>query len=99
MFIHWKGFGWVAPAATFGCSLVANLITNAVTGDGTYWKEHGWPFASALIVAGVICARVSAVIYRRDPHGSHSFFFIPLRWWTLLTPLGAILLFTDWAPG
>src|SRR5829696_3839662 len=112
--IIWRGWGLAAFGLIFGCSLVANLITNAVTGDVTYWTKHGWPFACAMISAGGAIWWLDAALGRRAPRqlvdadtgarvtlpSPHDLFFIPLRYWAAICGvLGLIILLTGWAPG
>ena len=41
--IFWTGKGFLVLVFGFGFSLLANLITNSVTGGPTYWDNHKWP--------------------------------------------------------
>lgn len=51
--IIWNGMGFLVFVFIFGCSLIGNLITNAVTGSGVYWDTHQWALGVALIAAGL----------------------------------------------
>lgn len=71
-------------AITFGCSLMANLIADAVYGKG-YYNENRWPLAVALVTAGAIIDLVALYFKKRRPDQAsrldHTFFFIPMLWW------------------
>ena len=53
--IIWTGKGFLVPGFAFGISLIANLISNSVTGSGAYWDTHKWPLAVSLFVSAVTC--------------------------------------------
>ena len=40
--IIWSGKGFLVAVITFGFSLVANLITNSVTGGGAYFSSYSY---------------------------------------------------------
>src|SRR5690348_1011074 len=93
--IIWKGKGWLVPAITFGCSLVAEIITRLVTGDDTLYQTSPYLLAIALLVAGVIIFFVSRKNKATDQSAdknyssgngkntsSNSFFFVPMEYWT-----------------
>lgn len=48
MIIFWSGKGWVVPAATFGVSLLAEIVSEGITGDDQYYQTHGFALALAL---------------------------------------------------
>src|SRR5579871_1124624 len=105
--IVWTGKGFLVAVVTFGCSLVANLISNGVTGSGAYWEDHKWPFAVSLFVSAVVCWVLGRVFRKRgakvliDPKTgeevvlgkSHTLFFVPMIWWgPILAVFGAVAL-------
>ena len=53
--IIWRGLGFLVAVIVFANSLIANLITNIITGSETYWEEHQWPLALSLVVSAIIC--------------------------------------------
>jgi hypothetical protein len=108
--IIWSGKGFLVAVFTFGFSLIANLLANAVTGSGAYWEAHKWPLAVALFVSALACWFVGRVFQNRkarlliDPktgeevvlRKSHTFFFIPMMWWgPILAVFGLIALGMD----
>ncbi len=108
--IIWSGKGFLVAVITFGFSLVANLITNSVTGGGAYWDVHKWPFALSLFCSAVVCWFAGRVFQRRgarvliDPETGeevvlnepNTLFFIPMMWWgPLLAVFGAVALGMD----
>jgi hypothetical protein len=105
--IIWSDKGYLVAVTTFGSSLVANLITNSVTGSGAYWDAHRWPLAVSLFFSAVVCWFVGRAFQNQgarvliDPktgedvvlRESHTLFFIPMMWWgPLLAVLGAVAL-------
>jgi hypothetical protein len=48
-----------------GCSLVANLLTNAVSGGKDYWENHAWPLALALLTAAPLIEWYRTSVARR----------------------------------
>lgn len=110
IYITWTGKGFLVAVFTFGFSLIANLISNSVTGSGAYWDTHKWPLAVSLFVSAVACLFVGRFFQNRnaqvliDPktgkevvlQKSHTLFFIPMTWWGLiLAVLGLVALGMD----
>jgi hypothetical protein len=94
--IIWTGKGYLVAVFVFGCSLVANLAANAVSGDEVFWEQHRWPFAVSLIASGALSSIVGNVLRRKgtrtliDPQTNeevllershHSLFFIRMHHW------------------
>lgn len=93
--IFWTGKGFLVLVFGFGFSLLANLITNSVTGGPTYWDNHKWPLAASLLVSAVACWFVGLSLRNKGArtlvdletgehvivNRSHTFFFIPVMWW------------------
>ena len=102
--IVWQGKGWLVAVIVFGCSLLANLITNSVTGSEDYWNQSLQPFAISLVIAGGICWSLGmrleqgptrtlvdeATGERFELKHKHTFFWIPVKWCGLIAFLGAI---------
>lgn len=95
--IIWTGLGWVVPAATFGVSLLSEIVWEAGAGDDEYYQTHGFPFALALwISAGIVFAVYWSQYHaapaagrgkkqkkrKRPAWGDHAFFFINLWAWS-----------------
>ena len=105
--IIWSGKGFLVAVFTVGFSLIANLITNSITGSGVYWDAHKWPLAVSLFVSAVACWFVGRFFQNGkaqvliDPktgkevvlRKSHTLFFIPIIWWApILAVFGLIAL-------
>ena len=105
--IIWSGKGFLVAVFTFGFSLIANLITNSITGSGVYWDAHKWPLAVSLFVSAVACWFVGRFFQNGkaqvliDPktgkevvlRKSPTLFFIPIIWWApILAVFGLIAL-------
>jgi hypothetical protein len=96
MFI-WRGYGFLVPLIAFFCSLSAQLLANDLGGEG-YWETHSYPVAVALIVAGGLIFGTDFFLYRNPGHilrdeqtgqrvlfaPKHDFFFLRMRWWSLV---------------
>jgi hypothetical protein len=108
--IVFTGYGFLVLVFVFGFSLIANLITNCVTGDRMYWDAHKWPFAVSLFVSAVTCWLIGYFFRNRngrlliDPKNgeevvlreSHTLFFIPMIWWgPILVVFGLIALVAE----
>jgi hypothetical protein len=61
----WSGRGYLVAAITFGISLAANLLTDAVTDGEAYWEDHRWPFAISLFVSALACSYASLIFRER----------------------------------
>jgi hypothetical protein len=111
--IIWRGYGAVAIGVVFASSLVANLIANLIRGP-RYWETHGWPIAVSFCVDAVVLWLIDVALARRIPQTTidkatgertvgnkrHEFFFLRLRWWSLIfAGLAMLVLLTGWAPG
>ena len=105
--IIWSGKGFLVAVFIFGFSLIANLITNSVTGSGMYWKAHKWPFAVSLFVSALACWFVGRLLQNGKARvlidretgeevvlkKSHTLFFIPVIFWSpILAGFGLIAL-------
>ena len=105
--VIWSGKGFLVAVFTFGFSLVANLITNYVTGSRAYWDAHKWPLGVSLLVSAVACWYVGRIFGNQkaqvliDPktgkevvlRESHTLFFVPMMWWgPILAVLGVVAL-------
>ena len=108
--IIWERKGFLVAVFVFGCSLIANLITNEYTGSEKYWDAHKWPFALSMICAAILCGGLGyylkeqekKVLIEKDTgkeiveEPSHSLFFIKMHWWgVILFIIGVALLLTD----
>ena len=93
----WKGKGWQVIAVTFGCSLIAEILTRAITQDNTFYQTNPYPLPAALAVASLIIyflyknTRSEEETNFNDFNSKqnktvgdnqHSFFFIPMKYWS-----------------
>ncbi len=93
--IIWNGLGFLVAVYVFGCSLVANLVVNSVTGSEQYWEQHRWPFGQSLLVAAVLswftgrflASRGAQTLIEKETGKEivvqpyHAFFFVKMHWW------------------
>ncbi|MEZ5856191.1 MAG: hypothetical protein R3D67_16110 [Hyphomicrobiaceae bacterium] len=111
--IIWRGWGLIVLVITFGCSLIAQLLTDQLLGSA-YWNAHAWPFGVAMIVAGGVVWLFSQVLGRGPPRTlvdeqtgervvvlpRHDLFFVPIKWWAVLLPgIGIGVILFGWTPG
>ena len=64
MLIFWSGKGWVVPAATFGASLLAEILSENITGDDQYYQTHGFAFSLALWASAAINLTIFWPLYK-----------------------------------
>ncbi len=95
-----RGLGFVVPLIAFGSSLIANLIFNAAYGDGYYDVHKwpcGLAMFVATVLCWLIGRHVRSeksriVIDEETGHefvldfhpSDHSFFFIPVEYWSYI---------------
>ena len=107
MVIIWRGLGFLVAVIVFGASLVANLMFNAVYGNG-YYDHHKWPFALSLICSALVCWFLGNYLRKRSDkiaidkqtgreivvnQSRHALFFIPMHWWApILATLAVVIL-------
>ncbi|MEM9185836.1 MAG: hypothetical protein AAGB00_04995 [Planctomycetota bacterium] len=99
-----SGFGLVVPVGLFAVMFCTQLVVDGAFGEG-YYVKHAWPKSLGCSVAALLVwyfgswlnghkARVlvdqetnEEVVIRPD----HSFFFIPVRCWSLIILAAAVL--------
>ena len=106
MVIIWQGLGFLVAVIVFGCSLVANLVSNATVGDG-YFDRHKWPLAVSLIVSAALCWLLGSYLGARSDRiaidketgkefvvnrSRHGLFFIPILYWPPILLVIALIL-------
>jgi hypothetical protein len=93
--IIWRGWGFLVAIFTFGSSLAMELITESLVKDHDFYQREAWPFALALVVAGVVTWFVGKKLHAREARAvidaatgqaltfgtSHTFFFIRMDYW------------------
>ncbi len=97
--IAWSGLGFLVAVIVVGISWSAEVISERLTGNDIYYQEKTMPFAIALFSASVIIYVLgrwlntqNAKVYIDKESGEemrlrkkHSFFFIPMEYWGILT--------------
>ena len=96
--IIWKGKGWMVFVITFFCSLLAELITRAITHDDNFYSVNPYPLTISLIISGAIIFFISKTFdaknydlnlteaenIKKNTTVKHSLFFIPIRYWSFI---------------
>jgi hypothetical protein len=109
--IIWSGKGFLVAVFVFGCSLIANLITNTLTGGDLYWEQRRWPLGTSLLASATLSWMVGEASRRKHERvlidretgrevrlneGDHSLFFVPMQWWgPILAVLGVAIIGFD----
>ena len=94
----------------FGCSFLANLLANNLTGSEDYWNKHQWPFGASLLMSGLLSWAVGGWLAGSGTRmlvdaetgeevlvrPNHTLFFIKMSWWgPILLTAGAVVIVKD----
>jgi hypothetical protein len=105
-----SGLGFLVIVFAFGFSLIAQLLTNAIIGNGDYWAQHKSPFGLSLLVSATVCwffgkylaTRKARTLIDKETgkeiieRKKHTFFFIEMQWWgPILGVIGMVLIILD----
>ena len=105
----WNGLGFLVFVIAFGFSFVANLITDALMGEG-YYDENNWLVAIPLVPSAVACwflgnalrKRADRVVIDKETgeeltisRSRHTMFFVPMHWWAPILIVLALGLLGD----
>jgi len=108
--VIWSGLGFLVAVFVFGCSLIANLLTNYLTGSEDYWDEHKWPMGVSLLISALLSWAVGSWLAdgktktlvdketgeETTVTPSHTFFFIKMHWWgPILLFIGVVVIVMD----
>ena len=103
----WRGWGIVAVVLLFGGLLVAQLVVNAVAGEGTYEGNSQLYGGIGFVLGGVATFILGRWLERRNPprqlidpatgeqvelHTKNDFFWIPMTTWGLIGIVGGLIL-------
>src|SRR4051812_28854208 len=92
IYLIWRGKGWVVAAATFICSLIAEILTRVITQDDTYYGKSPYPLAIAFFAASLTTIYLTYKL-KNEPKQNHSLFFIPIWYWRwILLAIGVLVL-------
>lgn len=101
MMLHWHGYGWIVPAIGFGGNVVAQMLADAVFGQG-FFHKHAWPGVVATTVAAIAIWFIADRFERSHqeavaelgvdlPQREHSFMWLNIRWWAPILMLLAFV--------
>jgi len=108
--IIWRGMGFLVAVFIFGCSLIANLITNGITGSEEYWDAHQWPLGVSFFFSSILCWFFGRLLANKEARilidkktgeeitqePCHALFFIKMHLWgPILMLLGIFLIIYD----
>ena len=96
MLVVWRGYGWAVPLIVFGSFILTQVSLETIFHDAFY-KENEWPKIVAIFLSSIIIGILSyivnykkRVIIRNKVTGdekkspSHTLFFIPIEYWTVI---------------
>ncbi|MFC1578978.1 hypothetical protein ACFL3Y_01155 [Pseudomonadota bacterium] len=99
MFFIWRGYGWLVPVILLASSALMLLIIDPIYGDG-YYKAHIWPAVIASLISAIPIGFLGYTLNHKnrligfdDETGktkkspSHSLFFIPVEYWSVIVPV------------
>ena len=72
--IIWSGKGFLVAVFVFGCSLIANLITNNLSGGDLYWEQYRWPLGASLLASASLCWMVGEALRRKQERIGRTYF-------------------------
>lgn len=95
--IIWSGFGFVVPVVAIAAMVVAQMLVDGALGEN-YYTTHAWPkmaactfTAAVLLVFGLWINKPTGQVLVDKQTGaetqvrpSHSFFFIPVQYWSAI---------------
>jgi hypothetical protein len=94
--IIWRGWGILVFIFVMS-ALVASELLSRIYLAPDYAKQHHWPMAAALAVAGLASWIVGGIVNRDDGSGGyghlHHLYFISMQWWGGLLLLFAGVMF------
>lgn len=105
--IIWSGYGFIIFIIVFVDSLIAELISQSVTHDETYYQKNLIPLGLSFIVSGVVIYSLKKYFDRKKANNEgtrifdkvtiakkgHHLFFIPIEYWAyIITVLGIVLI-------
>jgi hypothetical protein len=105
----WSGFGFLVPLYIVFSFIAVFFSVSSTFGDA-YLSTHRWPLMLVFGLACVASWLTGTLLHRRPTKvfvdkstgkevtfkSSHSFFFIPMRWWGI--PLFLIMIYLMFAP-
>ncbi len=89
-FVHiiWKRRGWMVAAITFGCCLLSEIISEAITHDDTCYQKSPYPISIAFFVASLLTLWLTYSFRTFDANTGEykwvqrdTLFFIPIFYW------------------
>jgi hypothetical protein len=98
--IIWSGKGYYVALIAIGFQVLAIMACRTLFGDPAIYKSSGWPKAVALILAAAVVWPLARSLQGRTAYGldsatgervaytpRDSFFFIPMRYWSIILSL------------
>jgi len=108
MFFIWNGFGFIVPIITFTCAVICQILLDKIFGQN-YYSTSTWGISFSFLISSAICwilgtrglkTKEKIVIDKETNEEivltrSHSFFFIPIKYWSYILVVIAVLVFVS----
>jgi len=102
--IIWKGWGFLVVVITFLIVLAAELISEDLTHNESYYQEHSL-LALALLIAGIVNGALGKWLNSRKTKtvinnysrkeivvpNNHALLFIPMEYWGIILIVAAVI--------
>lgn len=82
--IIWSGLGIIVPIIMFLCGLLASLFFESTDSNAFYGTSLLISVLPILVIGFGMEGSGDEEEEESEPAGSHSFFFIPIKWWSLI---------------
>jgi hypothetical protein len=93
--IIWRGFGFLVAVIGFAALILAETVSEKITGDDQFYQQHGWVVFIGMLVAAaltyglhrLLLLEKQRVLIDRETGGEvaqpskHSLFFVPVQLW------------------
>lgn len=83
--IIWSGFGIIVPILMFLCGLLASLFFESTDSNAFYGTALLISVLPILVIGFGLEGSGDEDEGEAEPAGAHSFFFIPVKWWSLIS--------------
>jgi len=107
--IVWSGFGFLVAIIGLASLVFTEIAFESITKNEQFYQQNSWVILVAMVVAAILTFGLHKLLSLKKPRividketgkemeirGSHSLFFIPVKWWPILfLILGLVLVFT-----
>ena len=105
--IIWSGLGFLVAIIGFGSLVLTELLSESLTKNDQFYQENDWVKMTGMILAALLTLGLHKLLNLQKAkrvidvqtgeeivlRKSHTFFFIPVKWWPLtFLILGALFM-------